>query len=127
MDRFRSLFAALARDVGTAEVEDRAHALRTEISVAGLAPVEATLELALCFHHAVRGDHEGIASGIGRLRELTSSDDYAYYTDIAHFMAGLPLPDGAGSGAQWLGWEEPPRVRWRGLVMSRRRYLSSAR
>ncbi|MCX4638484.1 hypothetical protein OG775_25755 [Streptomyces platensis] len=52
---------------------------------------------------------------------------YAYYTDIAHFMAGLPLPDGAGSGAQWLGWEGPPRVRWRGLVMSRRRYLPSAR
>lgn len=120
--------AALARDAGTtAEVEDRAHALRTEISVAGLASVEATLELTLCFHHAVRDDHEDIAAGIGRLRELTSSGDYAYYTDIAHFMASLPLPDGAGSGAQWLGGEGPPRVRWRGLVMSRRRYLSSAR
>ncbi|MFJ6792087.1 ATP/GTP-binding protein [Streptomyces angustmyceticus] len=120
--------AALARDAGTtAEVEDRAHALRTEISVAGLVSVEATLELALCFHHAVRGDHEGIAAGIGRLRELTSSGDYAYYRDIAHFMADVPLPEGAGSGAQWLGGDGPPRVRWRGLVMSRRLYLSSAR
>ncbi|MGW2393980.1 hypothetical protein ACWCYK_31480 [Streptomyces lydicamycinicus] len=89
--------------------------------------MDATLELTLCFHHAVRDDHEGIAASIGWLRELTSSGDYAYYTDIAHFMAGRPLPDGAGSGAQWLGGEGPPRVRWRGLVMSRRRYLSSAR
>ncbi|MFE6744115.1 ATP/GTP-binding protein [Streptomyces tubercidicus] len=120
--------AALARDAGTtAGVEDRAHTLRTEISVAGLASVEATLELTLCFHHAVRNDHEGISASIGRLRELTSSGDFAYYTDVAHFMAGLPLPDGVGSGAQWLGGEGPPRVRWRGMVMSRRRYLSSAR
>ncbi|WP_330319166.1 hypothetical protein [Streptomyces platensis] len=116
--------AALARDAGTtAEVEDRAHALRTEISVAGLASVEATLELALCFHHAVRDDHEGIAVGIGRLRELTGSGDYAYYTDIAHFMADRHFHAVSGSQAQSLDGEHATRTRWHSLVTARREHL----
>ncbi|MFD5399286.1 hypothetical protein ACFWJW_34395 [Streptomyces sp. NPDC127097] len=50
--------------------------------------MEATLELALCFHHAVRDDHEGIAANIGRLRELTISGDYAYYTYVSEPFCG---------------------------------------
>ncbi|MFC8827484.1 hypothetical protein ACFT9I_19330 [Streptomyces sp. NPDC057137] len=65
--------------------------LRTEISVAGLASMEATLELAECFHHAVRGAHEDLTAGIARLRDLTRDGDYAYYVDIARFMGALPL------------------------------------
>ncbi|WJY43289.1 ATP/GTP-binding protein (plasmid) [Streptomyces sp. P9-2B-2] len=116
--------AALARDAGTtAEVEDRAHVLRTEISVAGLASVEATLELALCFHHTVREDHEKTDASIGRLRELTGSGDYAYYTDIAHFMADRHSLADPGSPARWLDSERATRTRWHSLVTARRDHL----
>ncbi|MFJ5803702.1 P-loop NTPase family protein [Streptomyces decoyicus] len=116
--------AALARDAGTAEVEDRAHALRTEISVAGLASVEATLELALAFHHAVRGEDQDLAASISRLRTLTASGDFAYFTDIAHFMASLPLP--GPSLTTWVDGPDPVRARWRQLVQGRRSLLGAA-
>ncbi|MGW7003661.1 ATP/GTP-binding protein [Streptomyces sp. NPDC054933] len=114
--------AALVRDAGTAaDLEDRASALRSEISVAGLASGQATLELALCFHHAVRGAHAELAAAISSLRDLTRSGDYAYYLDIAHFMAGLPLH--TPSPARWLDDAESTRSRWRALVTSRAHYL----
>ncbi|MDT0457304.1 hypothetical protein RM550_16415 [Streptomyces sp. DSM 41527] len=118
--------AALLRDAGTG-IDDRAQVLKAEIDASGLAFAQAKLELALAFHHAVLGDHDRIATGIGRLRELTREGYYAYYVDIAHFMAGLPVPDGTGSRAQWLDGAGPTSDRWRNLVMSRRRSLQSAR
>jgi hypothetical protein len=54
--------------------------------------VEATLQLALCFHHAVTDNRSDLWVAISRLYDMTSGGDYAYYTDIAHFMADLPLP-----------------------------------
>ncbi|MEV6726616.1 hypothetical protein AB0M94_37490 [Streptomyces xanthochromogenes] len=57
---------------------------------AGLDTAQATLELAMCFHHAVRGAADCAAASIARLHNLTRDGDYAYYLDIAHFMAGLP-------------------------------------
>ncbi|MEV0495835.1 hypothetical protein [Streptomyces atratus] len=120
--------AALIRDAGTAgDIEDRAHLLRTEISSAGLVSSQTTLELALCFHHAVLGRHDKVAGSISRLRELTHSGDYSFYVDIAHFMADLPLPVEAGSQARWLDGERQTRERWRSLVTSRREYLRAPR
>ncbi|GAA5705930.1 hypothetical protein AQJ43_36850 [Streptomyces avermitilis] len=66
-----------------------------------------------------------MAGSIARLREFTRSGDYAYYTDIAHFMAGLPLEE--PSPARWIDGEQPTRQRWRDLVTARREYLSTAR
>ncbi|MDX3319785.1 restriction endonuclease [Streptomyces sp. ME03-5684b] len=64
--------AALARDAGTdRDIEDRARILREQISISGVAIAGAVLELALCFHHAVRDDHVGADAGIARLRDLT--------------------------------------------------------
>ncbi|MFC9429567.1 hypothetical protein [Streptomyces sp. NPDC056987] len=102
---FTTEIAALVRDAGCArDVEDRARRLRTDIRVAGLASTEATLDLALCFHHAVQDERAALATTIARLRERTHSGDYAYYTDLTHFMAGLPLP--APSPARWLDTEQ---------------------
>ncbi|MFE7318279.1 ATP/GTP-binding protein [Streptomyces sp. NPDC057555] len=125
---FDARIATLLRDAGTHTcLEDRAQVLSAESSTSGLAFSHAKLELALAFHHAVRDDHEGITASIHRLRELTRADYYAYYVDIAHFMAGLPIPDGDSTPAQWIDGVEPTRDRWRDLVMSRRSHLYSAR
>ncbi|MEV7684051.1 ATP/GTP-binding protein [Streptomyces sp. NPDC088341] len=116
--------AALVRDAGTTQdVEDRARLLRTDIHVAGLASAEATLDLALCFHHAVRNSRAELNTTIARLRERTHTGDHAYYADIAHFMAALPLP--APSPAQWLDGEQTTRDRWHTLVTARREYLDT--
>ncbi|AXK36500.1 ATP/GTP-binding protein [Streptomyces armeniacus] len=113
--------AALVRDAGHPGVEDRARHLRTEISTAGLASVHATLELVLCFHHAVLDNQTELAAALARLRELTRGGDYAYYTDIAHFMAALPVEP--STRARWLDGEDPTRRRWRALVNNRRQHL----
>jgi hypothetical protein len=117
--------AALVRDAGRAEdLEDRASILRTEITVAGLTALHATLELALCFHHAVRGEHVQVDDAISRLSDLTSSGDYTYVTDIAHFMANLPLD--TPSPATWLDGQQRTRDRWRTLATNRRDLLGRA-
>ncbi|MGW7008375.1 hypothetical protein ACWGCW_37715 [Streptomyces sp. NPDC054933] len=118
--------AALVRDAGSdADIEERAQVLRTEISVAGLTNAQPALELAVCFHHAVRGAHDQLTAAISRLRQLTRSGDYAYYAEIARFMGDLPLPE-PGSQARWLDGEQPTRNRWRGLVTARRGHLNTA-
>ncbi|MDG4537131.1 ATP/GTP-binding protein [Streptomyces sp. AV19] len=117
--------AALVRDAGTDDVEDRAHLLRTEIDVAGLtAALQATLELALAFHHAVRGEDQDLAATIDRLRELTATGDFAYFTDIAHYMAVLPLP--GPTATRWID-DDPEAVqeRWRALTTARRAHLNT--
>jgi hypothetical protein len=124
--RINAQIAALVRDAGRhADWEDRAAHLRTEISIAGLSSVETTLELAACFHHAARNAHNELAAAIARLRHLTQSGNYAYYVDLAHFMAGLALD--VPSAARWLDGEQATRIRWRALVTARREYLRNAR
>ncbi|MET7354385.1 hypothetical protein [Streptomyces mirabilis] len=78
-----------------------------------------TLELALAFHQAVLDDHDALSVTISRLRELTQDGDYAYYIDIAHFMAGLPLP-AEHTAPRWLDGERVARERWHALVTARR-------
>ncbi|MFD4948867.1 hypothetical protein ACFWNT_41775 [Streptomyces sp. NPDC058409] len=73
----------------------------------------------------MRGDDAAVRNGIARLQELTRNGDYAYYTDIAHFMAGLPLT--APSPAQWLDGEQNTRQRWETVVTARRDHLDTAR
>lgn len=122
--RLTTHIAALIRDAGSsADLEDRAHLLRTEISISGLTSVQATLELALCFHHSVGDAHDELAADVTRLRDLTQSGDYAYYADIAHFMASLPLPAEPASPARWLDGERPTRQRWRALVTKRQEHI----
>ncbi|NUK26748.1 ATP/GTP-binding protein [Streptomyces lunaelactis] len=119
--------AALIRDAGTTQdIEDRAELLRTEIGLAGVTVAEPILELALCFHYAVLGADHSVSASITRLNDLTRSGDYAYYVDIAHFMADLSPPADAPSRAQWLDGERPTRQRWRALVTTRRDRLHTA-
>ncbi|MGW9618736.1 ATP/GTP-binding protein [Streptomyces diastaticus] len=111
--------AALLRDAGTnPAVDERAEALRTEARAAGLISAEAMLDLTLAFHHAVTDDDTKLATDLERLTALAGTGDYPYYADIAHFMAGLPLP--SASTAQWLTDEATVRARWRHLVQARR-------
>ncbi|MEU9032688.1 hypothetical protein AB0D46_35330 [Streptomyces sp. NPDC048383] len=81
--------------------------------------------LATAFHHAVRDEHQDLAATIGRLRELTAGGDFAYFVDIVHFMARLPLP--TPSTTRWLDGEEPTRARWHDLVTARRTHIGRTR
>jgi energy-converting hydrogenase Eha subunit E len=112
--------AALTCDAGRtdADVDDRARVLRTEIRTAGVTYIELALDLALAFHHAVRDDQDQVAATIARLRENTRGGDFAYYGDIAAFMAGV-VP-ARPSGARWVDSEPATRQRWRALVTARR-------
>ncbi|MFE7958657.1 ATP/GTP-binding protein [Streptomyces sp. NPDC057413] len=112
---------ALIKDAGTDGVTDRAQHLHTEIDNAGLPFLHRFVELALAFHHAVRGEHQDLAATIDRLRALTATGDFAYFTDIAHFMAALPLPE--PSTTRWITSEDDVRSAWRGLVQARQEHL----
>ncbi|RSS85367.1 hypothetical protein EF919_38025 [Streptomyces sp. WAC02707] len=113
--------AALLLDAGTDHsVLDRAHVLREEIRLSSVAIATAILELVVCFHHAVLGDDQGITDTITRLRDLTESGDYAYYTDIAAFISDRPV---GLSSARWIEDEAAVRRRWLHLVHARRSHL----
>ncbi|MDX3208467.1 tetratricopeptide repeat protein, partial [Streptomyces scabiei] len=112
--------ATLARDAGRddADIDDRAQVLRADIRTAGVTYAELALDLTLAFHHAVRGADPQTAAAIARLRENTRGGDYAYYSDIAHFMAGLPVE--TPSTARWGDGAPATRQRWHALVTARR-------
>ncbi|MFE6869578.1 ATP/GTP-binding protein [Kitasatospora sp. NPDC057692] len=112
--------AALVRDAGTdnRELTERATVLRTRIDVAGLPWLIPLLETALAFHHALRDAGDDLTAAISRLADATTSGDFAYYADIAHFMADRPLP--SPSATRWLDDEDTVRTRWRTLVTTRR-------
>jgi hypothetical protein len=119
--------ATLVRDAGfTADLPDRAAVLFAEIAVSGITYVAAKLQLALCFHHAVLDAQDDLAGAINRLRELTQNGYYAYYVEIAHFMAGLPLPPNT-TRARWIDGEQQTRERWRNIVTTRRDHVATAR
>lgn len=119
--------AALVRDAGfAADVPDRAAVLLAEIGVSGISYAAAKLQLALCFHHAVLDAQDDLVDAITHLRELTQSGDYAYYVEIAHFLAGPPLPEHTAR-ARWIDGERQTRERWRHLVETRRSRLGTAR
>ncbi|MEV5138924.1 ATP/GTP-binding protein [Streptomyces syringium] len=109
---------ALIKDAGTGGIIDRARSLNTDITAAGLPFLHRFVELAVAFHHAVRGEDQGLTAAISRLRELTASGDFAYFTDIAHFMGGLPLP--GPTTTQWIDSPDAVRTRWQHLVHTRR-------
>ncbi|WP_167828929.1 hypothetical protein [Streptomyces sp. MZ04] len=118
--------AALIRDAGNPALDDRVRALHAELDDAGLTSMTPTLELAAAFRQAVLNDHDGLSATISRLRELTGGGDYAYYVDIACFMAGLPLPADQ-TAPQWLDGERATRARWHNLVSTRREVLRTGR
>ncbi|MFF8868044.1 ATP/GTP-binding protein [Streptomyces sp. NPDC015139] len=113
--------AALIKDAGTHSVPSRAQALHSDIEAAGLPFLHRFVELATAFHHAVCGEDQDLAATIDRLRALTASGDFAYFVDVAHFMAGLPLP--GLSAVRWTKSEEHVRSAWRGLVQDRQQHL----
>ncbi len=119
---FNAAIASLVRDAGGPDVEDRARTLRADLDGAGLTSTTPTLEIALAFHQAVLDDHQALAATIARLRQQTSDGAFAYYTDIAHFMAGLPLPEGH-TAPNWLDDAAATRTRWRDIVTERRDLL----
>ncbi|MFJ3861536.1 hypothetical protein ACIPRL_35585 [Streptomyces sp. NPDC090085] len=112
---------ALIKDAGTSGVTDRAHHLHRDVEAAGLPFLHRFVELALAFHHAVRGEHQDLAATIDRLRRLTATGDFAYFTDISHFMAALPLPE--PSTIRWTTSDDDVRSAWHGLVRARQEHL----
>ncbi|MFG3532723.1 ATP/GTP-binding protein [Streptomyces sp. NPDC047917] len=118
--------AALVRDAGTPgpDVVDRAALLRAEITTAGITAAALLLELALVLHHTVRGDDTAARGDIARLEELTRGGDYTYYTDIAHFITGLPAT--GPSPTHWLDTQQATRQRWRTLATAAHRNTPNA-
>ncbi|MCX5589553.1 ATP/GTP-binding protein [Streptomyces erythrochromogenes] len=116
-----ALVVALIKDAGIPGVTDRAQGLHAEIEAAGLPFLHRFVELALAFHHAVRGEDQALADVISRLRTLTDAGDFAYFTDVTHFMAALPLPE--PSTIRWTTSEDHVRASWRGLVQARQEHL----
>ncbi|MGP3691077.1 ATP/GTP-binding protein [Streptomyces sp. IBSNAI002] len=116
--------AALIKDAGIDGVIDRAQVLDTEIQAAGLPFLHRFVALATAFHQAVRGEDQELGATISRLRELTVSGDFAYFVDIAHFMAGLPRP--AASTTRWTQTEGQVRAAWHGLVQARQEHLRTS-
>ncbi|MGW1520810.1 ATP/GTP-binding protein [Streptomyces sp. NPDC002287] len=112
---------ALIKDAGQHGVPDRARRLHGDIEAAGLPFLHRFVELATAFHHAVRSEQQNLAATIGRLRELTASGDFAYFVDVAHFMAGLALP--GPSAIRWTESEEHVRSAWRHMVQARQERL----
>ncbi|MFI1155100.1 hypothetical protein [Streptomyces sp. NPDC020817] len=112
---------ALIKDAGTSGVTNGAQGVNAEIEAAGLPSLHRFVELVLAFHHAVRGEDQGLAATIDRLRALTATGDFAYFTDIAHYMAGLPLPE--PSTTRWTKSEADVRSAWHGLVRVRQEHL----
>ncbi|MEU5902493.1 hypothetical protein [Streptomyces venezuelae] len=112
---------ALIKDAGAEDVTDRVQHLHTAIEAAGLPYLHRFVELALAFHHAVRGEDQALAATTDRLRTLTATGDFAYFTDIAHFMAGLPLPE--PSAVRWTTSDDTVRAAWHGLVQARQEHL----
>ncbi|MGW2255185.1 ATP/GTP-binding protein [Kitasatospora sp. NPDC001660] len=117
--------AAVVRDAGRDDVDDRVQVLRAETAASGIVAAQAALELAAAFHHAVRDDDAALAAVQAHLRDLARGGDYTYYPDIAHYMAGLT--PGTPSDVHWIDDEEAVRARWRTLVATRRNLLSAAR
>ncbi|GAA2266119.1 ATP/GTP-binding protein [Streptomyces amakusaensis] len=115
--------AALAKDAGHPDVPGRAHTLRREITDAGLPWLIRVLEIGLAFHHAVRDEHQDLNETVDRLHSLTGNGDFAYFTDIAAAMGGLPhLPRPT---VRWLDGHERVRERWHALVTTRRARLDA--
>ena len=116
-NRLLANVVGLIKDAGADGVTGRAENLRNEVESAGLPFLLRFIELACAFHHAIRDEEQHVAATIDRLHVLTASGDFAYFTDIAHYMAGLPLP--TASTTQWIDGEEPVRTAWRALVAAR--------
>ncbi|MFG2887590.1 ATP/GTP-binding protein [Streptomyces sp. NPDC048297] len=113
----------LIKDAGTGGVTDRAQHLHADIEAAGLPFLHRFVELALAFHHAVRSEDQQLAAVISLLRTLTATGDFAYFIDIAYFMAALSLPE--PSTTRWTTSEDTVRSAWRGLVQARQEHLLS--
>ncbi|MFD5618510.1 hypothetical protein [Streptomyces yangpuensis] len=116
---------ALIKDAGTDSVIGRVQRLHAQIDAAGLPFLHRFVDLALAFHHAARGEDQDVAATIDRLRALTTTGDFAYFTDIAHFMAGLPVP--ASSATRWLDSPDLTRAGWQRIVDARREHLGRTR
>ncbi|MGW2426672.1 hypothetical protein ACWC0C_47320 [Streptomyces sp. NPDC001709] len=115
------LLAGLDQRATTLTTQIAARALRAEIDTAGISAARTALDLALAFHHAVLGQHDDLTATIERLREATTSGDFAYYVHIAAAMGGLPQPD--RPAIHWLDDDQTVRERWRALVEARRTRL----
>ncbi|GFH80486.1 MULTISPECIES: hypothetical protein [Streptomyces diastaticus group] len=76
----------------------------------GVSYAAAKFQLARCLHHTILDAHYDLAAGIADLRELALSGGYAHYVGIAHFMAGLQIPEQAPTSTEldqalaWKGW-----------------------
>ncbi|MFH8738891.1 hypothetical protein [Streptomyces sp. NPDC017964] len=95
-----------------------------QLDVAGLTSTTPTVDVAHVFHQAVLDGRDALAATIERLREQTRGGAYAYYVDIAHFMADLRL-SADHTPPRWLDTEQATRSR-RDLVVRRQDLLRAA-
>lgn len=115
--------AGLVRTAGRTDDDFTARAdwLRAEITSSGITAAALLLDLAAVFHHTVRAQEAETRDALDRLAALAAGGDHTYCTEIAHFMAGLPLPE--PSTTRWTTNEDDVRSAWHTLVQARQEHL----
>ncbi|WP_159047655.1 hypothetical protein [Streptomyces sp. WM6378] len=78
----------------------------------------------MTFHHTIRCAVASITASLPRLHGLTQNGDDAYSVDIAHFMAGNPMPR-PGSRPRWFDGEATTPERWSANVAQQKQARSA--
>ncbi|MFF9819021.1 ATP/GTP-binding protein [Streptomyces sp. NPDC014006] len=118
--RLQTRIAILLRDAGTADdVPARIAQAVCEADDSGLTSSAAYAHLALCFHHAVRGSADELATARAALRERVHGAEFAYLVEISHFMDHTE-PDLGLPRAAWVDGTDATAERWHAIVANRR-------
>ncbi|GHB80249.1 hypothetical protein GCM10010331_79730 [Streptomyces xanthochromogenes] len=113
---------AVLKDSGSNPgIVDRAGALQAEAEAVSLPYLIRYAVLRLALHRAIGGAQHDLATTITRLQRPTIGGDYRFFTDIACFRDGLPLP--SPSATRSAPSEEHVRFAWHQLVQTRRALL----
>ena len=101
---------------------NRASELALQAEEGGLGSSVAYIRLAVCFHHAVRGEQAELQAARAVLGGSADGGEYAYLVEISHFFDGSEPPADLRR-ARWIGGTHAAAARWSALVEDRRSVL----
>ncbi|MEO3782850.1 hypothetical protein ABGB12_05965 [Actinocorallia sp. B10E7] len=119
--------ARLLADSGYADdLLDQATEVATLAADNGLSSCAAYAKFALCFHAAITGSQNLLATGRAWLGESLRGAEFAYLLELTYFMTGEQPPPELPR-ARWIDGLDETRSRWAWLVQDRRRELRDFR